>query len=101
MMKSLAVLAFVLASTPALAQPPAGTVRTSDLDLATRVGVAKLDRRINHAVALLCGSATPTDLNGRAQVDACRAETMKSVADRRATLLARAAGPGAIALKGR
>ncbi|HEX4737120.1 MAG TPA: UrcA family protein [Allosphingosinicella sp.] len=101
-MKSLTLLALILASAPALAQPPAGTVRISDLDLATPAGVAKLDRRIEHAVAQLCGAADPTDLNGRAQVDSCRAETMKSVSDRRATLLARAGGgSGVIALKGR
>jgi UrcA family protein len=101
MMKSLALLAVVLGSTPILAQPPAGTVRISDLDLATPAGVAKLDRRIDRAVAQLCGAAFPTDLNGRAQIDSCRAETMKSVTDRRAMLLARAGGSGAIALKGR
>jgi len=101
MMKSIALLALVLASAPALAQPTAGTVRYSDLDLATPAGVAKLDRRIDRAVARLCGAAYPTDLNGRAQVDSCRAETMKSVSDRRATLLAHASGSGRLALKGR
>ena len=101
MMKSLILIALVLASAPALAQPPAGTVRISDLDLATPAGVAKLDRRIDRAVAQLCGAAFPTDLNGRAQVDDCRAETMKSVSDQRAVLLAHRGGTGTIALKGR
>jgi UrcA family protein len=105
MVKSLAPIALgfalVLASGSALAQPPAGTVRISDLDLATPAGVAKLDRRIGRAVAQLCGTAFPTDLNGRAQVESCRAETMKSVADQRTMLLARRGGAGVIALKGR
>lgn len=101
MVKSIALFALVLASVPALAQPPAGTVRTSDLDLTTPAGVAKLDHRIDHAVAALCGTAFPTDLDARAQVDSCRAETMKSVADRRAILLAHRGGSGAIALKRR
>ena len=100
-MKSLASLALVLASTPVLAQPPAGTVRISDLDLATPAGVAKLDRRIDKAIAQLCGTAYPTDLDARAQVDLCRAETMKSVADQRAMLLARAGRSPALALKER
>ena len=101
MVKSLASLALILAAAPTLAQPPAGPVRYSDLDLATPAGVARLDRRLDRAVARLCGTAFPSDLNGRAQVDQCRAETMKSVSDRRATLLAHAGGSSAIALKGR
>ncbi len=101
MVKSLALLALALASAPVLAQPPAGIVRTSDLDLATPGGVARLDRRIDRAVAQLCGTAFPADLNGRAQVDNCRAETMKSVSYQRAMLLARRGGAGAIALKER
>ena len=101
MVKSLALLALILASAPTLAQPPVGTVRYSDLDLATPAGVAKLDRRIDRAVAQLCGTAFPADLNGKAEVDRCRAETMKSVVDRREVLLAHAGGSGAIALKGR
>ena len=101
MVKSIALLALILAATPTLAQPPVETVRTSDLDLATARGVAKLDHRIDHAIAQLCGTAFPTDLDGRAQVENCRAETAKSVADRRQMLLAHAGGSGAIALKGR
>lgn len=101
MMKSIALLALVLASTPALAQPPAGTVRYSDLDLSTPNGVARLDRRIDRAVAQLCGSAFPTDLNARAEVDRCRTETMKSVTGPRAMLIAHAGGSGQLALKGR
>ena len=101
MVKRIALFALVFASVPALAQPPVGTVRTSDLDLATPAGVAKLDRRIDHKVAELCGTAFPMDLEARAQIESCRAETMKSVSDRRAMLLARRGGSGAIALKGR
>jgi UrcA family protein len=100
-MKSLVLLALAFASAPALAQPPAGTVRVSDLDLATPAGIAKLDRRIDRAVVQLCGTAFPADLNGQAQVDSCRAATMKSVSDQRAMLLARRGGAGAIALKER
>ena len=101
MTKSIVLLALVLASTPALAQPPAGTVRYSDLDLTTANGVARLDRRIDRAVTQLCGSAFPTDLNGRSEVDRCRTETMKSVTGPRALLIAHAGGRGQLALKGR
>ena len=101
MMKGISLLALVLASAPTLAQPPAGTVRYSDLDLGTPAGIAKLDRRIDRAVAQLCGSAFPTDLDARAEVDRCRMQTMQSVSGPRATLLAHAGGPGQLALKGR
>jgi UrcA family protein len=101
MLRSIASLALILASAPVLAQPPAGSVRYSDLDLATPAGVARLDRRIGRAVERLCGAAYPTDLDAQAQVAGCRSDAMKSVSGRRATLLARAGGSGAIALKGR
>ncbi|HEX5184879.1 MAG TPA: UrcA family protein [Allosphingosinicella sp.] len=91
-------LALALLPVPALAQPPAVTVHVSDLDLATPNGVARLDGRIDRAVARLCGTADPADLDGQAAVATCRAATMKSVSDRRAMLLARARAPGAIAL---
>ncbi|HEY1606333.1 MAG TPA: UrcA family protein [Allosphingosinicella sp.] len=97
-MKRLALLLLGLVSVSALAQPPAATVRSSDLDLATPRGIARLDARIDRAIARLCGAADPADLDGQAAVASCRAATMKSVADRRAVLLARAGGPGAIAL---
>lgn len=101
MLKSIAVFALILASAPTLAQPPARTVRTSDLDLATPAGVAKLDGRIDRAVALLCGSAFPTDLDGQAALARCRNATMESVTGRRSMLLAHASGRGQVALKGR
>ena len=101
MIKSLALFALVLASAPALAQPPSATVRTADLDLATPTGVARLDRRIDHAVEEICGTAVAADLDGLAAIGRCRAETMKSVSGRRAMLIAHAGRPAAIALKGR
>jgi UrcA family protein len=101
MVKSLALFALILAAAPAPAQPPAGTVRYSDLDLATPAGVAEFDRRIGRTIAQLCGTAFPTDLDGQAQIERCRAETMTSVAGRRAILVARAGKPTVIALKRR
>jgi UrcA family protein len=101
MLKSIATLALLLSSAPSVGQTAPGSVRYSDLDLATPAGIARLDRRIDRVVAGLCGSAFPTDLDGRAAVDRCRTETMKSVSGSRAMLLARAGRPGMIALKGR
>ncbi len=99
MIRSIAALALIFAAAPALAQPQAGSVRYSDLDLATPAGVATLDRRISRAVERLCGVAYPTDLDAQAQVASCRSETMKSVSGPRAMLLARKGGSNAIALK--
>jgi UrcA family protein len=99
MIRSIIALALIFAAAPALAQPPVGRVRYSDLDLATPAGVAMLDRRIGRAVERLCGGAYPTDLDAQAQVARCRLETMKSVSGPRATLLARNGGAGALALK--
>jgi UrcA family protein len=101
MLRRIALLALILASAPAPARPPAGSVRYSDLDLATPAGIAMLDRRIDRAVERLCGAAYPTDLDAQAQIAGCRSETMKSVSSSRAILLAHAGGSGAIALKGR
>jgi UrcA family protein len=101
MLKSIAISGLILASAPALAQPPARTIRTSDLDLATPAGVARLDGRIERAVAQLCGSAFPTDLDAQAEVARCRNATMASVSGQRSMLLAHASGRGLVALKGR
>ena len=101
MVKSLALLALILAAAPAAAEPSAATVRTADLDLSTPAGIARLDRRIERAIDLLCGTAFPTDLDAQAEIGRCRAETMKSVSSRRAMLVARAGGSPVIALQGR
>ena len=101
MIKSLALFALVLASAPALAQPPSATVRTADLDLATPSGVARLDRRIDRAVEEICGTAVAADLDGLAAIGRCRAATMKSVSGQRAMLIAHAGGSRTIALTGR
>ena len=99
MLKSIAAFALILASAPAPAQPPTRAIRVSDLDLSTAAGIARLDHRIDQAVAQICGSAFPTDLDAQAAIARCRTATMDSVAGPRSLLLARAGGERRIALK--
>jgi UrcA family protein len=64
-----AVLSAALAS-PALAETPAASIRTSDLNLATAQGQEQLDRRIDAAARAMCGIAdirTGTILQGNKQ----------------------------------
>ncbi len=66
------------AAGPAFAAPPAAETRIvsyADLNLSSAAGRDRLERRIGAAVNAVCGRAAPTDLNGLAQVDLCRAET--------------------------
>ena len=67
------------AAAPAFAAPPAAQTRIvsyADLDLGSAAGRARLERRIDNAVRDVCGRAAPTDLNGLALVQLCRAETL-------------------------
>ncbi len=67
------------AAAPAFAAAPAAQTRIvgfADLDLSSAAGRARLDRRIGSAVRAVCGRVAPADLNGLAQVEACRAETL-------------------------
>ena len=67
------------AAAPAIAAPPAAQTRIvsfADLDLSSTAGRARLDRRIHAAVRDVCGRASPLDLNGIAQIVACRAESL-------------------------
>ena len=93
---SLAILAAAVTAQPAFAgQPaaaPAGTVvvRTADLDLTSRSGVAALDRRIRTAVREACGASSDTDLQGRNADRKCRAETRASAVPLRDSAIANA-----------
>jgi UrcA family protein len=67
------------AAGPAFAAPPAAQTRIvsyADLNLSTAAGRDRLERRIGAAVDAVCGRAAPTDLNGLAQVQLCRSETL-------------------------
>ena len=91
------------AAGPALAAPPAAAAQTrvvsyADLDLSSAAGRARLDQRVGAAVRAVCGRAAPTDLNGLAQVQACRDETLADATAqwRRGEVFIALAGPGAI-----
>src|SRR5688572_6651353 len=90
-MKTLLPLAALAAATlglaPAAAQDPAGArtivIRTADLDLTSRAGIAALDRRIGAAVRTACGAASDVDVEGKNDVRQCRADTLAAVAAQR------------------
>jgi UrcA family protein len=91
------------AAGPALAAPPAPAAQTrivgyADLDLSSAAGRARLDRRVDAAVRAVCGRAAPIDLNGLAQVQACRDETLADATAqyRRGEVFIALAGPAAI-----
>jgi UrcA family protein len=88
---SLALLAAAVAAAPAAAQPAgsaAVVVRTADLDLRSPAGISALDRRIHAAVYQACGEASDLDLHGKNLVARCRADTLATVAARRAEAVA-------------
>jgi UrcA family protein len=72
----LAAFASMIAIAPAAASPskPAThIVRYADLDLTSEAGRATLDRRINQAVRVVCGSASSGALQDKLNVDKCYA----------------------------
>ena len=88
--------AAVIKAAPALSEPVSfqnvSIVRTSDLDLSTSSGRAKLDHRLVNAAYEVCGSASDADLAGKNAVRACRADVLAS-ARARSQQLAAHAGP--------
>jgi UrcA family protein len=72
----LTAFAATIAIAPAAASPskPAThIVRYADLDLTSEAGRATLDRRINQAVRVVCGSASSAALQDRLSVERCSA----------------------------
>ncbi|MEA3041639.1 MAG: hypothetical protein QOC65_1128 [Sphingomonadales bacterium] len=81
-----AVLAAGLASlpTPAQAQDqPRIAVAVADLDLSTPQGRATLDLRLLHAARTACGTASPADPRGAANLDRCVADARIAAAAQR------------------
>lgn len=62
-------------------------VHMADLDLASGVGVAELDRRIVAAVETLCGGDSVFDLVGQNEAQSCRASAMTDAMAQRDRLL--------------
>jgi UrcA family protein len=96
-MQPFAILAAVAAAatalaTPALAQSPQGTQRIvvshADLDLSSRAGVARLDRRILTAIQTACGPTSDADLHGQNQARSCRKAAAAQVKAQRDLVLA-------------
>lgn len=86
MPKILIASLLAIGATPALAEPPAvvtATVQVADLDLSTTAGQRALDRRLQRAVADVCGVASNADLEGKNDVRRCRVETLASLSSER------------------
>jgi UrcA family protein len=77
----LAAVAGLVAVSPAAAassDPATHIVRYSDLDLSSQAGRATLDRRINHAVRMVCGTAASAALQDKLNVQKCYATARAS-----------------------
>jgi len=90
---SFVVTAALIKAAPALAEPaPAqnvSIVQTADLDLATKAGRARLDRRLVIAAYDVCGAAADVDLAGQNAVDQCRADVLAKARARGGQLASR------------
>ena len=96
LLKTIVSAALLLsAATPALAasEPQGMSERVSfaDLNLATPAGIATLNGRIDGAVRRICANAHPADISAGMQDRQCRVAAYRSVAARRAAVLAAAA----------
>jgi UrcA family protein len=79
---------------------PAAIISFADLDLATRAGVAKLDRRLAQAVREVCSSFGRYSAREVDETQRCRTATRANLQARRAQVIA-AARSGAIRLSER
>jgi UrcA family protein len=64
------------ATSPAVASssdPATHIVRYSDLDLSNAAGRTTLDRRINHAVRMVCGRASSAAIQDQLKIQKCNA----------------------------
>ena len=98
-MKTVTLAAMIAASLfamPAFAQSggPPIAVGTAGLDLATAEGRAALDLRLLHAARTACGTPSPADPRGLANLDRCVAETRAAVAAQREAAIALAQRQG-------
>lgn len=91
---TLAAFAFTaaLAAPVSAAAPASAKVAYGDLNLSSEKGRAILDRRIERAVANVCGGAA-RDLDTKAAIRACKTTAMKSAAKSRDLAVAAYANP--------
>ena len=88
---TLFALALIASAAPAPAAEPVtatSIVHTADLDLSSPAGQQKLDQRIAQAAREVCGTASPTDLEGYKGVRHCREQTVAAAVAQREQLLA-------------
>lgn len=105
-MKTLFVIALVAAG---LALPSSAraedqariAVAVADLDLSTPQGRAALDLRLLHAARTACGTPSPADPRGRANLGQCVAEARIAAAAQRDAAIALAARRAAEVLASR
>ena len=76
------LLGLCLVTTPAVAEPDteSAIVHIGDLNLATTDGQHTLNRRLEHAVTLVCGRPDPNDIAMSAPVRACRGRAIRRAA---------------------
>ena len=92
-----------ISTSPAAAQAPASgerlVVAYSDLDLTSRSGVARLNRRILTAVQAACGTPSDSDAHGKIAINQCRHRTFDQASSQaqRAIALASQAAPTVLA----
>ena len=77
----------LLAAAPALADdqvPMSVTVGYSDLDLTSKSGVARLDRRLDNAIDQVCGDTRSIlSLTERLSIGACARDTLADIGPQR------------------
>ena len=86
---SIAAIATVFTTSPALATDPTAAIRLSDLDLSRPADVRTLDRRVASAKEQVCGSYVNRRTDEVAGIDACRAEIDRQLEPRLAALRGR------------
>lgn len=76
------LLGLCLVTTPAMAAEDTerAILHIGDLNLATTDGQHLLNRRLEHAVTLVCGRPDPNDIAMAAPVRACRSRAIKRAA---------------------
>lgn len=83
-------LALSALAAPAGAQPASVEVEVGDLDLATKSGNDRLQRRLNQAARQICGDFRIMPLRERQQIEECRQDVFANASDQVALAQARA-----------
>ena len=92
-----ALIAASLAAAPSTAVAQTGgpdriVISHADLDLTTSAGRRTLDLRVLHAARTACGTPSPADPRGRANVEKCVEEARAAAAAQRDAAIALASG---------